>query len=115
MGKVANGYKKLDKIKGDDPTNPKEYLERKSLTDCRMIFRMRTEMIKLKDNMKNNYKGVLVNCDACDMRVPESQTHVMLCAGYEHLRIGKDMGTDGDLLTYFREVLLLREKRKLGL
>ena len=49
------------------------------------------------------------------MSVPESQTHVMLCAGYEHLRIGKDMGTDGDLVTYFREVLLLREKRKLGL
>ena len=75
-----------------------------------MIFRMRTEMINIKDNMKNNYKGVLVNCDACDMRVPESQTHVMLCAGYEQL-----MGTDGDLVIYFREVLLLREKRKLGL
>ena len=39
----------------------------------------------------------------------------MLCAGYEQLRVGKDMGTDGDLVIYFREVLLLREKRKLGL
>ena len=27
--KLTKGYKKLDKIKGDDPTNPKEYLERK--------------------------------------------------------------------------------------
>ena len=39
----------------------------------------------------------------------------MLWAGYEQLRVGKDMGTDGDLVIYFREVLLLREKRKLGL
>ena len=51
-------------------------------------------MIKLKDNIKNKYKGVLVNCDACDMRVPESQTHVMLCAGYEQLIVGKEMATD---------------------
>ena len=72
-------------------------------------------MIKLKDNIKNEYKGVLVNCDAFDMRVPESQTHVMLCAGYEQLRVGKDMGTKGDLVIYLREVLLLRENRKLGL
>ena len=42
-----------------------------------MIFRIRTEMINLKENMKNKYKGALVNCDACDMGVPESQTHVM--------------------------------------
>ena len=41
-----------------------------------MIFRMRTEMIKLKDNIKNKYKGVLVNCDAFDMREPESQTMI---------------------------------------
>ena len=62
----------------------------------------------------NNYKGALVNCDACYKRVPESQTHVMICAGYEQLRAGKDMGTDGDLVNYFRDVLLLREKRKHG-
>ena len=42
-----------------------------------MIIRMRSEMIDLKGNMKNKYKGALVNCDACDMGVPESQTHVM--------------------------------------
>ena len=31
--KLAKGYKKLDNIKGDDPTKPKEYMERKSLID----------------------------------------------------------------------------------
>ena len=32
---------------------------------------------------------------------------------YEDLRAGKDMLKDADLVKYFREVLLLREKRKL--
>ena len=54
--KMTDNYKKLDKIKEDDPTVAKEYKERKSLADCRMVFRMRTEMINLKDNMKNMYK-----------------------------------------------------------
>ena len=37
----------------------------------------------------------------------------MACPGYEDLWAGKDMSKDGDLVSYFREVLLLREKRKL--
>ena len=49
----------------------------------------------------------MVNCDACNMGVPESQSHVMSCTGYEEIRVGKDMSKDGDL------VLLIREKRRL--
>ena len=111
--KMTDNYKKLDKIKLDDPTTAKEYMERKSLADCRLVFRMRTEMINLKDNMKNMYKGASINCDACDMEVAESQTHVMSCPGYSELRVGKDMGKDGDLVAYFRDVLKIREKRKM--
>ena len=114
MEKMIRDYKKLDQIKSDDPTIAKEYMERKSIADCRMIFRMRTEMINLKENMKNKYKGALVNCDACNMGVPESQTHVMTCKGYEQLRARKDMDNMGDIVAFFREVLLLREKRKNG-
>ena len=44
------------------------------------------------------------------MGVTESQTHVMYCPGYEQLRVGKDMGEDADLGSYFRDVLLMREK-----
>ena len=112
MQKMTDNYKKLDKIKLDDPTVPKEYMEKKCLADCRMVFRMRTQMINLKDNMKNMYKGASINCDACDMKVAESQTHVMSCPGYTELRVGKDMSKDGDLVGYFREVLKIREKKK---
>ena len=109
---MTDNYKKLDKIKEDDPTVAKEYMEKKSLADCRIVFRMRTEMINLKENMKNMYKGASTNCDACDMEVSESQTHVMSCPGYTELRVGKDMAKDEDLVAYSREVLKIREKRK---
>ena len=112
MVKMTRDYKKLDKIKMEDPTKATEYMENKCLSDTRLIFRMRTEMVNLKDNMRNQYKGTSVNCEACSMKVAESQTHVMICPGYAKLRAGKDMGTDGDLVDYFRDVLKIREKRK---
>ena len=105
-------YKKLDKIQNDDPTIAKDYMGEKSIADARLIFRLRTEMVDVKDNMRNRYRGTSTNCEACDMRVPESQVHVMTCMGYEEQRDGKDLGKDTDLVAYFREVLLLREKRK---
>ena len=87
-------------------------MKQKSLADSRLIFRLRTEMVDVKDNMRNKYKGSQVHGDACNMKEPESQVHVMACPGYEDLRAGKDMMKDEDLVSYFREVLLLREKRK---
>ena len=69
-------------------------------------------MVDIKDNMRNKCKGTSVNCDACNMDVAESQVHVMACPGYRDLRVGKDMMMDGDLVNYFREVLLLRERRQ---
>ena len=64
--------------------------------------------------MKNRYRGEMVNCDACNMGVPESQAHVMSCTGYKEIRVGKDMSKDGGLVAFFREVLLIKEKRRLG-
>ena len=78
-------YKKLDKILGDDPTKPKDYMMDKSLADSRMIFRIRTEMVDMKDNMRNKYKGTSTNCEACDTSSTESQLHVMACPGYAEL------------------------------
>jgi hypothetical protein len=36
--KLMNDYKKLDQIKMEDPTKATEYMERKSLADCRNIL-----------------------------------------------------------------------------
>ena len=105
-------YKKLDKILSDDPTKPKDYMMSNSLADSRIIFRLRTEMMDLKDNMRNRYMGTNVNCEACDSNIAESQLHVMTCSGYAELRMGKDMNKNEDLAAYFRGVLVLRERGK---
>ena len=59
-------YKKLDKIVDDDPTEAKDYMKVKTLSDTRLIFRLRTEMLEVKDNMRNRYKRNNVYCEACD-------------------------------------------------
>ena len=54
----------------------------KILADSRMIFRIRTEMLDVKDNIRGKYKGCSVYCDACDLSTTESQSHVMNCPEY---------------------------------
>ena len=44
-------------------------------------------------------------CDRMD-----SQSHVIICEGYKHLREGKDLNSDTDLVDYFKGVISLREK-----
>ena len=53
-----------------------------------------------------------MNCEACDFKVAESQAHLMSCPGYSEFRAGRDMERDSDLVAFFRDVLLAREKRK---
>ena len=40
----------------------------------------------------------------------DSQTHILSCDSYQYLRSGKDLSSDKDLVTYFSEVISLREK-----
>jgi hypothetical protein len=105
-------YDKLDKIKVDDPTVAKRYMETKAIRDCRMIFRIRTEMMDLKDNMRNRYRATDTNCEACKAHVPESQAHVMECSAYEEFRVGRDLEEDKEMVAFYRDVLLEREKKK---
>ena len=45
------------------------------------------------------------HCDSID-----SQSHVLICAGYKHLGESKDLGNDNDLVSYFRDVISIRDK-----
>ena len=44
----------------------------------------------------------------------ESQSHILYCEAYAELRIGKDINNDKDLVTYMKNVLLVREKLNLN-
>jgi hypothetical protein len=105
-------YEKIDKIKEDNPTVAKQYLETRSIYDCRMIFRIRTEMLDLKDNMRRRYKGSNTHCEACNQEVPESQAHVMVCPAYQEFRAGRNLSEDKDLVLFYRDVLNSRQKRE---
>ena len=39
----------------------------------------------------------------------DTQEHILICPGYSELRLNKDLTSDGDLVRYFREVILLRQ------
>ena len=54
-------------------------------------------------------KGGLI-CDSCPSLQVESQTHVLVCDGYQKLRQGLDLNKQDDLIKYFREVLVQRDK-----
>ena len=54
------------------------------------------------------YSKQLWKCAHCDMI--DSQTHIVHCVSYKHLREGKDLEEDKDLVKYFRDVIALREK-----
>ena len=102
---------KLEGIKDED-LNRKEYFMQKSLEDTRLLFRIRTRMVDLKANFKNKpaYRNDGWTCEGCKKEV-ESNGHVMSCQAYEHVRQGKDLGSDKGLVEFFKEVLKIRMQK----
>ena len=39
----------------------------------------------------------------------DSQSHIVWCPAYAELREGKDLNSDQDLVTYYHEVMKIRE------
>ena len=90
----------------------KPYILSKDLSGVRLIFKERTRMLKCAGNFPNMPKylgtGAVCRCGESD-----SQSHLMNCRMFSHLRGGEvDLGNNGDLVTYLREVMKLRESRE---
>ena len=108
---MKDKYKKLDELVETENGLVKEYMKTKNITESRMLFRIRTKMLDLKENMKGRYKSNL-ECDACDSQESESQSHIMRCEGYKSLREGMDFSQDKDLVNYFSQVMQIRMAEK---
>ena len=67
----------------------------KNILESRMMFRIRTKMLNLKDNMRGQFKANL-DCRACDTREIESKTYVLSCLGYADIRVGLDTNKEMD-------------------
>ena len=92
----------------------KQYLKNYKLEDARVNFKYRTKMMEFKFNYKNDKINCseLWNCDSCQSAI-ESQDHILWCPAYAKLRDGKSLQNDVDLITYFTEVMKIRENLKL--
>ena len=89
----------------------KSYFTELTVDQCRTKFRFRTKMLKLKFNMKNDKKNSSDNwlCNSCEKYI-ESQSHILWCQTYSHLREGKGLAVDNDLTNYITQVMLIRDK-----
>ena len=110
LKKGMNHYKKTEDI-CEEKFERKDYLQEMTMENARLFYRIRTKMVKAKMNFKNDYlnKATLWRCDSC-CRSIDTQDHIIICPAYKHLREGKSLFCDKDLVQYFKEVLLIREK-----
>ena len=103
---------KLDILKQEDCTR-KQYIEKMTLSDTRILFQHRTRMTKTAGNYKGwgKYRNEGAMCKFC--RKFDSSSHLMRCDEFSHLR-GPEvcLEDDGHLVQYLRQVLQLREDKE---
>ena len=102
---------KLEDIKSDS-FGRKDYLSNKSIENSRMMIRIRSKMVHVKDNFKNMHKNKTYGlaCESCNKVQTETQAHVVMCPAYDKLREGLTLSNQDDLIKYFREVMMARDK-----
>ena len=102
--------KKLDPKKlADEDFEVKPYFKSLNLVQARIRFRIRSLMTK---SVKMNYPSdprYSRNLTCCHCEQIDSQSHILYCPGYEHLREHKNLDDDHDLVLYFQQVLRMRE------
>ena len=110
----------LDKLKNGPMANEdfetKCYMNNLSLSDARINFKVRSRMLNVKLNYKNDpmNSASLWRCDSCQTGQIESQDHVLYCPAYADLRVDKDINNDSDLVQYMRNVLIVRDNLQLN-
>ena len=87
-----------------------------SVENTRMGFMIRTQMVpKIPGNFKNKYRvrgtereGLV--CTECPEEEIMTQSHCLTCSAWSELREGLDLTLTGDLVKFFRKLLVEREK-----
>ena len=95
----------------EEKCGTKEYMKSLNLPQARMKFAIRSRMTRTDQiNFKGNpiYTRNHWKCQECF--TPDTQEHSIRCPSYQHLRLGKDLASDKDLVEYFRKVLSIRDK-----
>ena len=95
----------------DEKLSIKDYVRNMSLRNARMMFRIRSSMADVKMNKKSDkkYASELWKCDLCGNL--DSQSHVLWCPAFSSLREGRSLDNDSDLVTYFHQVMKIRNEK----
>ena len=112
LKELMNDYKKLknSKLIGEK-FETKDYIKDLTVEEARAAFKHRTSMTRYtKFNYKNDplYSRQLWKCESCDNISTES--HILWCSGFKHLREGLDLKSDKDLAKYLLDVVNIRSK-----
>ena len=103
-------YKKLDHTcHAEEAFGVKGYLKALNIPDARLKFALRSKMTQtVQMNFKREKKFMLNGWRCVSCYGLDSQEHLMYCEGYKSLRIGKNLESDQDLVSYFRSIIKLR-------
>ena len=88
----------------------KAYFNQLDVSSARMRFKIAVNMVpSIQMNFKSDRKFAanLWTCSGCSTS-QDTQDHVIECPGYANLRTNLDLHEDGDLVKYFRQVLMVR-------
>ena len=87
-----------------------EYLKTLNLPEARLKFALKTKMTRtVQMNFKGDKKFALNKWQCNNCLLPDTQEHIVRCPTFEHLRLGKDLKCDKDLVLYFQKVIQIRE------
>ena len=109
-----NSHKKLDKVKlSSESYGIKQYISTMKVSEARTFFASRSMMLStVQYNFKNNpkYKANEYKCKCGDT---DTQSNLLTCKLYRHLREGLDLSnSDTDLVRYFQLVIQERQEEQ---
>ena len=87
----------------------KTYISEMNVTDARTLFRVRSQTTDVQMNQRSNkaHARNLLKCSECGNI--DTQSHILWCPFHAHLREGKSLDSDSDLVEYMRKVFVIRE------
>ena len=92
-------------VESEEAYEIKSYIYEMNIHDARMFIRLRSKMFPCKENFPSDPVNVAEKC-----MVVNSQSHILNCPAYKHLRKGKTLSFDLDVVQYYQKVLKIRSK-----
>ena len=52
--------------------------------EAKLLFKIRSNMLKVKHNFKNDFNKQNLHCEQCNNGSPDTQEHITMCSGLQH-------------------------------